>query len=455
MTSALLVGDNRTGNNWGGRGVSLALRSLLGTVFNIESEIEGREFLLDFAGYGYVGTLLPARFDHLFMHAWQQRATRRLFDRYVKFEEAYGAHDYVAVDAAETVEAMHRYRTTVPEIGAILDKVESAEVVVVNGEGEFVFTTPPRRAVLLRHALMEYAYRLGKPVFFVNAMLSDCPFTGRHTRTAEETRRQLARCAGVFLRDHASIALAAQLMPEVTCEFVPDALFEWQPRVMQLASQLPADGDLFLPHPEEQDWFGRLDFSKPYICVGGNAAAGLDHARAANAYTVVVEGLQRLGLPVYLMENDGRDAYLRDVARRTGAGFLPVWAPIMSAAAILSRAALFVSGRYHPSILASLGGTPCVFLGTTAHKTGSLAAVLEYDESRTFSVFPDAGETREIVELGRDLLGQGATLRERLIGAARRRWSEVVTLPQRLTKRLSQSPGAPSTARPSGHEARA
>jgi hypothetical protein len=438
MTSVLLVGDNRTGNNWGGRGVSLALRSLLSRTFTLAGEIEGRDFVLDHSGYGFVGTFLPARFDHLFMHAWHQRSRRRLFDAYVKFEEAYGAADYVSVDASRTVETMLKYRSSIAEIAAILDKVEAADVIVVNGEGEFVFTTPPRRAVLLRLAIMEYAHRLGKPAFFVNAMLSDCPFTGRHAATAEQTSRQLAQCAGVFLRDYESIALARTLVPGIACEFVPDALFEWQPRTAALANQLPANGDLFLPHPEEQEWFGRLDFSRPYICVGGSAAAALEPARAADSYTLVVRGLQQLGLPVYLAENDGRDGFLREVARRTGGGFVPVWTPIMAAGAILARAALFVSGRYHPSILASLGGTPSVFLGTTAHKTGSLPAVLEYEPVRTFPVFPDAAEARDIAEAGRALTAEGKARRERVLAAATRRWSEVTTLPQRLAARLGK-----------------
>ena len=47
---------------------------------------------------------------------------------------------------------------------------------------------------------------------------------------------------------------------------------------------------------------------------------------------------------------------------------LRVEVPILLGATVLANSKLFVSGRYHPSIMASLGGTPCIFLGSNSHK---------------------------------------------------------------------------------------
>jgi polysaccharide pyruvyl transferase WcaK-like protein len=71
--------------------------------------------------------------------------------------------------------------------------------------------------------------------------------------------------------------------------------------------------------------------------------------------------------------------------------------PIIAAAKILANAQAYVSGRYHPAIMASLGGTPCVFMGSNSHKTWSLQALLEYDKIMEYDSVPSAEEIKKIV----------------------------------------------------------
>ena len=44
---------------------------------------------------------------------------------------------------------------------------------------------------------------------------------------------------------------------------------------------------------------------------------------------------------------------------------------------LLANAAVFVSGRWHPSILASTGGTPSVMFSGNSHKMRGLAEILD------------------------------------------------------------------------------
>src|SRR6185503_5654610 len=106
-----------------------------------------------------------------------------------------------------------------------------------------------------------------------------------------------------------------------------------------------------------------------------------------------------LGLELILIESDGRDGFLRQVAETVDAAILPVRTSIHAAAAVLASARAFISGRYHPSILASLGGTPCVFLGSTAHKMSSVQSILGYEVVRQFPSFPDESHCEQIVAL--------------------------------------------------------
>ena len=92
--------------------------------------------------------------------------------------------------------------------------------------------------------------------------------------------------------------------------------------------------------------------------------------------------------------------------------------------AVLARAKLFISGRYHPAIFASLGGTPCVFLGAAAHKMSSLQRVLEYEEIRDFSAFPNDDEIKAICARSGELLKRGEQLREKVKSVAKRRCEE-------------------------------
>jgi polysaccharide pyruvyl transferase WcaK-like protein len=104
---------------------------------------------------------------------------------------------------------------------------------------------------------------------------------------------------------------------------------------------------------------------------------------------------------------------------------------------VLAHARLFISGRYHPSIFASLGGTPCIFLASHAHKMGSLSRVLEYDVHRQFNAFPDDSEIAEIVSTARQYLEQGESLRARISHVAKLRSDEATELPALLKRHVN------------------
>ena len=147
--------------------------------------------------------------------------------------------------------------------------------------------------------------------------------------------------------------------------------------------------------------------------------------------------MRRFGYRVYLTENDLPDSFLRQVAREKNVGIVPADAPILMCGAVLAHARLFISGRYHPSIFASLGGTPCIFLGSHAHKMGSLSRVLEYDVEREFNAFPDDADVAEIMLLAKQYLDSGETLRTRIRQVAKARSDEAIQLPEFLQRHMN------------------
>jgi polysaccharide pyruvyl transferase WcaK-like protein len=431
----LFVGDNRTNPSWG-CGASIALSKLLSGAFEISGRVTGDFFDLSKAEAGYVGTLMPVKYYRLFRYLLLRRG-RRPFAWYIRLEQVLGARDWIAEDPAVSIKNLLTHKHRQPVLAQIYDQAANADLLVVDGDGDIIFSTPPRRQTLFLLAMIELGIQLKKPVFLVNSMISDCPLTGRNNSTLAAARRLFAQCAGMSLRDPESLEYVQQQMPETSACLIPDSLFSWFPLYADGTCHLPSNGDFLLPHPEKSEYWGKLDFSRPYICIGGGALAAGQPDRAVQCYGRLVDAIRQLGYSVYLTENDLPDSFLQRVAREKNLGIVPVDAPILLCGAVLANARLFVSGRYHPSIFASLGGTPCIFLGSHAHKMGSLARVLKYEENRQFNALPDDSDIAEIVSTVRKYLDQGETLRARIRQVAKLRCDEATALPAFLRRHIN------------------
>src|SRR5579863_6725930 len=171
------IGDNRSGANWG-RGASIALRQLLDRDFTIERAITTEYFDLATAEVGYVATMLPQKYYQVFRSVLKRRS-RRPISWYIKLEEFFGARDFIAEEPSTSVDNIIAYKDRVPGLAWIFNQVANSDLVLIDGDGDIVFSDPPRRTALFFLAMIELSVRLGKPVFLVNSMISDCPKTGR------------------------------------------------------------------------------------------------------------------------------------------------------------------------------------------------------------------------------------------------------------------------------------
>ncbi|MGA8728735.1 MAG: polysaccharide pyruvyl transferase family protein [Terracidiphilus sp.] len=428
-------GDNRTNVNWG-RGASIALRQLLSGTFEINGCVPGEFFNLSTADAGYVGTLMPARYYRIFRSLLIRRS-RRPIDWYIRLERLFGARDFIDEDPVVSIDNLLAHKRRYRSLAEIYDRAAEADMIVLDGDGDIIFSTPPRRQTLFLLALIELGIRLKKPVFLVNSMISDCPTTGRNRTTLAAARRLFAQCKAISLRDPESLEFVKKEMPETNPSLIPDSLFAWHPLFQDDTSHPPPNGNFLLPYPEQGQYWDKLDFSVPYICIGGGAMAGSQPDKAVEAYVQLVDGMKALGLPIYLTENDSPDSFLHRVARETGVGIVPVNTPILMCGAVLAHARLFLSGRYHPSIFASLGGTPCIFLGSHAHKMGSLARVMQYEDQREFNAFPGRSEILTIVSTARNYLDQGETLRTRIRDVAKQHCDAATELPSFLMRHMT------------------
>jgi len=429
------IGDNRNSANWG-RSASIAMDQLLSRSFQISGRLTNEMFDLHSAEAGYVGTLAPARYYPHFRYSLERR-WRWPFRWYMSVERLFGARDFITEDPVESVDNLVSQKHRYPTLADIYNQAVDADMLVVDGDGDIIFSTPPRRVTLFLLAMIELGIRLKKPVFLVNSMISDCSLTGRNKKTLATAKGLLEQCRAVALRDSESLEYVQKEMPGANANLIPDSLFAWQDLYATDDSYPPLNGDFLLPHPEKQEYWGKLDFSEPYICIGGGALAASQPERSIACYGPLVDAITELGYRIYLTENDLPDSFLARVAKTKNVGIIPVDAPILMCGAVLAHARLFISGRYHPSIFASLGGTPCIFLATHAHKMGSLSRVLDYEPHLQFNAFPDETDIAGIVSTARDYLGLGESLRTKIRNVAKMRSEEAAQLPEFLMRHMN------------------
>jgi len=458
----LLVGDNRTSGNWGGRAGSIALAALLREGFGEGESVYSSELLLSSSDYGYRSRLFPRS------KAWVARevavsASRNCIVCGVRWlDQRLGPGDFLAADPARSVRNLLAWRGSDPGLQSLYDRVAAADIVIINGEGDVVFARPSRRQILFFAAVIRLARQLGKRVAFVNAQLSDCPLTGRNPEAFDVIAGALQECHFVSVRDPESRLIAQREMGLGEAAMIPDALFSWFDAQRDARTHLPSNGDFVIPPPEREELLGRLDFSRDYICVAGNSLASRPgHQEAlSEGYRRLLVAIRSLGLPVYLVIADGPDRFLLELARQLELPVVPLETPIYFAAAILGRARLLVSGRYHPVIMGALGGTPSLLLSTGSHKMRSLARVLEHERLEVFPATPDAAAVRRLARAAAACLAAGSSLRARLQAVAEQRAAEARQLVRKIVAATdgtdatgARRPAAPAPARRSGRRA--
>ncbi len=457
----LLVDDNRDHTNWGGRATSIALTRLLsGAGHDVAATVANRE----------VHTVVAVSESPVLRRALRAAPLRRQATFYLehgvrirRLLTELGLRDVIGNDPAASAQRLLKHRRDHPLLASLYERVIEADAVVVNGEGSMIFKAQPRRELAFQLAMLALAEALGKPAYYLNAVVSDAPGGVRNAETYAAALRRLERCARVSVRDPHSLELLRASGYFVPASLVPDALFSWYPeRLSPAHAKYLAYPQALIPHPENEAHL-RWDFSKPYLCVAGSSHAATDQARAEACYGALVESLKVLGLPLYLIESCTGDRFLHRVGARAGVPVIPVATNVFAGGLILAGARALVTGRYHPAILASLGGTPCVFLGSDSHKTRSLQALLGYATREEASAFPTPGDVAQVCERTREAL-ETPTRRGHILqavthrAAEARRVAELLDAPTtdrgRPGDALRQDYGTPAPGNPPRDEAR-
>lgn len=386
----LYVADNRDRHNWGCRATSAALSEMLQENNTIVGRISGRLTLYN--DFVYLSAFAGAANSFVYSIPYGEKIFRKIF-KFIPFMKA----DFLSYDLDDTIEKLKKYSKQNKVFAELnIENYPEFDALVINGEGTMIMSTPARRDTLYYLMLVHWALKLGKKVFFLNAMFSDCPKTGKNSKTLELTEQVLKKCTLVTCREPMSYNYLCSNTKLNNIRMIPDALFTWK---KYLQSNIVYNARSMFPFGYESDEnLNGVDLSKGYICVSGSSSAAWNKEVAFKSYLNLIQRIKKeIDIPVLLVEVCDGDDFLRRVAKETNTLFIPVETPIVQGLNLLAHAKVYVSGRYHPGIMSSIGGVPVVFLGSNSYKNIGLQQLLKYDNPHEFSSIPDDSEVEKII----------------------------------------------------------
>ncbi len=320
-------------------------------------------------------------------------------------------------DVEKTAEAMLNYQHIDLRLKDLISGIEKADAMIINGEGSMIFGNPTRSELFFFFALMKIAKMKGKKTYYVNAMASENPITEFNQKEFEDIKLHAKYCDLFLLRDLDSLEYLKSKTFSNNILFCPDSLYTWVKYINQGLTS-PQIGDTIIPFPDDVSDYGVFDFSKPYLCVSGSSyltvVGGDIYKKIKSNYVKLVNKLKTLGINVILVESCSTDNFLYDIGKETNTSVVPTRINLIQAISILSSAKILVGGRYHPGIMASLGGTPCVFFNSNSHKTYSLQKLLNYETPVIYSPKLSDNEIENIYNDCKRILDEGNIVRNKI-----------------------------------------
>lgn len=391
----IIYNDRKRRLNWGARSTGKALYQLL---------LENHEIVADFDTPSPTFSVpTKSKFD-MFSESVLEKYNFRIFRILLNKLRRFVPNTLLQIsevkvicsDVNKTADNIMKYRGSSEFLKKIVSGIERADALIINGEGTMIFGNPTRYDLFFFFALIKIAKDLGKKTFYINAIASENPVTGFNKDEFNKFRPYFSYCDKIAVRDTFSMEFLKKHGIETNVIYCPDSLFTWS-KYIENGLEKPYIGDLIIPFPDEVTDYGVFDFSEPYICIGGSShfldsgnpiefKHGTDYYHeTVNNYILLVDKLKELKMKLYFVESCDRDSFLYEVSKKTGIPVIPSRINLVQAISILASANVFISGRYHPSIMASLGGTPCIFMNSNSHKTFSLQFLLGYDKPKVYS----------------------------------------------------------------------
>ena len=245
---------------------------------------------------------------------------------------------------------------------------EWADIVLVNGEGNVVNGTDENGVYRHRACYVLFMSWVAKTHFHLPVCIVNHCVDPNNSDAVEIIKNVYPLLDRVIVRDPLSLKKLVSYGIN-NAEYAPDALFSYK------------GADVWEP---SESIMSQIDFSKPFILVGDSS--GIKNAYSEVSWNVqlffksLIERLQHIVPQVVFVDGySGSNEDINQLIVDTGLGRISLKnCSYQELYEVMKRAEIFVSGRWHASILCLLAGTPILLYGADSHKTKSLYSIVDY-----------------------------------------------------------------------------
>lgn len=271
--------------------------------------------------------------------------------------------------------------------------IEWADIVIINGEGSIVKGTDKNGYYHLGGLYVLFFAYLSKKMFDTETYMINHTVDPQNRDIFHIIEKVYPLLNGVYVREPLSLRMLEKYCDYHDAIYVPDALFSFE------------SDDSWEPTNYIKS---HIDFSKPYICIGDSSGFYTDMDNLFDIekmYDELIPKLRKICPQVIFVVGFGKYySPVMKAVRNNKVPFLCIHnSSYIDLFHVLKKAEIFISGRWHTSILSLIAKTPILLFGSDSHKTEALYEMINYPyrfyDFRTLRFHTDdiAAEAKKII----------------------------------------------------------
>ena len=247
--------------------------------------------------------------------------------------------------------------------------IEWADIVIINSEGSIVNGTDKDGYYRFEGRYVLFLAYLSKALFNKPTYIVNHTVDPKNRNVIKMLQEIYPILDGVYVREKISLTYLNSIGVS-NGQYVPDALWSHE-----------FEKDLLVKKPQVLSDF---DFSKRYVCVGGSSGIANKYSHVKwNVKKVYGELIKKLkehyDEVVFIDGYSGGNDEINDVIKNNQIRSISLDnCNYHELYYVLKHASLFISGRWHASIISLLAHTPILLWGSDSHKTEALYKEVDY-----------------------------------------------------------------------------
>lgn len=283
--------------------------------------------------------------------------------------------------------------------------INNSDIVIINGEGNIVNGTDEYGKYRIGARYILFMAYMAKKYFNKYVAIINHTVDPKNSDAEGMVKYVYPLLDYIAVREPLSIKELRRIGFKGKIVLAPDALFtfshkcEWEPSATLK---------------------NEVDFSKEYICIGDSSALPKSKAKirwnVEEVYIRMIKELQKIVPQVIFIDGFSEsNENINRVVKKMNIGRVSLKkCSYKDLFEVLKRSKVFISGRWHASILSVIGGTPIILFGADSHKTKGLKELIKYPvkfiEIETLPIHID-----DIAEETKSLISNNEIIRKKLI----------------------------------------